>query len=90
MHTFNTEFTDFLQLLYVWHLHLQYSHLSALPTTDALVLFLPVKLLALNAAVRCVPTAVIDGFTLTVVALQYYRNLYSFHGRILQKLENFP
>jgi hypothetical protein len=86
--TFNTEFNDLLQLLYMWQLHLEYSHLSALPATDTLVLFLPVKLLALNAAVRSVPTAMIDSFTLTVVALQHYRNSCCFYGRILKKLQN--
>jgi len=60
----------------MWHLHFESFHLSALTTTDTLVLFLPVKLLALNATVCRVPAAMVDGFTLTVVALQNY-NSYS-------------
>jgi len=56
------------------HLHFESFHLSALTTTDTFVFFLPVKLLALNATVCSVPAAVVDGFTLTVVALQNYNS----------------
>jgi len=46
------------------------------------VLFLPVKLLALNATVCSVPAAMVDGFTLTVVALQNYNSNSVFSGQI--------
>jgi len=71
----------------MWHLHFKSFHLSALTTTDTLVLFLPVKLLALNATVCSVPAAMVDGFTLTVVALQNYKsNSHCFQGRLEESI----
>lgn len=48
---------------------------SSLPAAGALVLCVPVLLLALDGAVGRVPTAVVHGLLLTVVALQGRRHM---------------
>lgn len=59
---------------------LQQEPSSSFPAAGALVLGVPVLLLALDGAVGCVPAAVVHGLLLTVVALgeksevQYTRN----------------
>lgn len=71
-----TEYPTLLQIC-TCGLHLESFHHSTLTTTDTLVLFLPVKLLALNTTVCSVPAAMVDCFTLTVVAplfLLYFWN----------------
>lgn len=45
-----------------------------LAPTQTLVLLVPVRLLTLGAAIGCVPTAVVDSLSLTVVALQSHKH----------------
>lgn len=53
---------------------------SSLPTALTFVLFLPMLLLTLNAAIRCVPTTMVNGFGQTIAAPLTSLGLYDYFG----------